>query len=94
MQYGKHYKIEKSELRNTLNLLDEMGFEWYEGAGSSPMSKYLEYSISLNLDDPVLEIEQYKHYKFVILTSKSLLKNNKNTKEIHDYNDLMMDLQI
>jgi hypothetical protein len=94
MEYGKYYKIEKIELRNILNKLGEMGFQWREGISGSPMSKYLEHSVSLDLDDPVLEIEQYKHYKFVILTSEILLKNNKNSNEIHDYNDLMIDLQI
>ena len=94
MEYGKLYKVEKTELRNILNKLGEMGFEWREHAGGSPMSKYLEHSISLDLGDPVLEIEQYKHYKFVILTSEILLKNNKNNSEIYNYNDLMIDLQI
>ena len=94
MKYKKYYKIEKTELRNILNKLGELGFQWSEGIDGSPISKWIEYSISLDLDDPVLEIEQYKDYKFIILTSEILLKNNENNVEIYDYNDLMIDLQI
>lgn len=91
MQYGEHFYIENNKLKEILLLLEAKGFEWREMIGGAPIKKY--YYESINRDytghQIVLEIELYKHYKFVILTTDLLLKANNSKAEIKSYDEFL-----
>ena len=58
MEHGVYYRIKQEDLRSTLNLLEKLGFLWRENLGGSQMSSYFDQALSLNIIDPVLEVEE------------------------------------
>lgn len=95
MQYGKYYKVPHNKLEPVLTELGKMGFQWRELIGGSPMEKHFKNAISHTFwsltQYPILEIEVYKHYKFVVLKSNH---THNEDKPIYEYEQLLTDLEL
>lgn len=96
MEYGKYYTINTDKLEWVLLELEKLNYLWRENVNGSPIKTYFQYSININWDNdtPVLEVEQYKDYKFIKLTSLNLLETNGNEKEIYSYEDFLKDVNL
>lgn len=94
MEYGKYYKVPADKLASVLTELGRQGFKWRELGGGSPMITYYRNAISRDYGEmtPVLEVEIYKHYKFIKLTTDYLIENtscNLITKPIYEFEELI-----
>lgn len=79
MTHGKYFYVPVDKLADTLTKLGKKDFKWKELMGDSPIEKYYNSAINRDYGNmiPVLEVELYKHYKFIQLTTDRLIEINK-----------------
>lgn len=97
LEHGTYYFVPAAELKTVLDELNRQGFQWRElGIGGSPMEKYYQGAITRDygMMIPVLDVEIYKHYKFVTLTTDVLLTINNNKHKIESYEELKKRIKI